>query len=1185
MKYIETIKSKPRPSNIIRSTLTFVFGLLALTVVLSIHTPAASAVTITGTTQFPRSSGNPTATYAKPPTSNYDGSLGIADLVNNYGAQEFYLWCANGNIHAQELPSPGCQFNQAGGASPNDVNPGNGEWAHRTEGQVSRTSDYEVIANINQVNTNSIQVKVIDGCKALNDSDGWEDHMRASPNSGGALIVALQVGSRPANSSCNGNDIVATLTRGDFSKCPDPRFGSQFCVAHVTVKDTAFNDGEKHFGMSVTGGVYIGPPDQNTFPNAFVNLKNISADYYYQPAGPCKSSAGVNVNNCPNYFSMNVPYNQAADGTNGVNKYDFYFTPDCTNSASLSLQWRDGMGNQGVTQDASEKWTLTDTTGSTPNLPYTAGYGQLGSGKSPKFTFIQGHVYQWEWDNVDRAHGISIQLPYSEFTATAAFSPANCAYTGRIIAINAQCNAIQLFGDYDVSPNTAVDWQIWHQNLGASQFITYDFGSRARDDNGGGGFPKINQNTSTLTSATIQSRLKGLLPGGVNLFLRIKSPVNGNWYWVKYNANPTYTLGNNINPANTPPAQYGTHFQQPCNGSGSSKTPVGNINGTNCVGAPSALGAVWGWTDDPDNTNIPLRIKVLVVINGSTQQYTYGADAQGLYTADVPYPFVGNHGFVIPADPNLLLTGNRVTFLVYPLGIDSFGFEDGKNYPSFGGIPGSPANANIMKACAPFTVDGNTKVNLNPTNENPTNYSTTSSASMSFTVSTPGSFNPTLQEPACIVSVTYNGAAWGGPTITSPPNCPLRNRQNTSINGPTGPPHAPVTAGDSYCSSLSVWYTNGIIQEDGTVYNGSASNPPNPIGTGCNSVVNEPYFKVYGNGVSGAGGTQIAGSCVGGQITSWSGDQNNAGNVGYGSGAELSALARVAITGFASAQNTFVSGGGLGGKSLSFANNPTPNGFSYQDTPNMSTSFGSSYCLDFQQAPSNPTSPPLGNGATVDPASTGSGKYVAGDKSVVSASGNIPVGKNTALYVNGDVRISNNIVYTDNWTWTPTGNNIPSFSLIAVGGNIYIDPGVSNLDGLYIAEKNGGRGGNIYDCSDAPDGQPFRPMPGTSAGGGDIFDGCQQQLTVHGSFVASNQVNLMRSFGSLRNSIAPNGPNETPSSGARSCSVGVATASKPVCAGEVFDFSPEMYLSNLNLTPTNNGALEYDTFTSLPPVL
>jgi hypothetical protein len=180
--------------------------------------------------------------------------------------------------------------------------------------------------------------------------------------------------------------------------------------------------------------------------------------------------------------------------------------------------------------------------------------------------------------------------------------------------------------------------------------------------------------------------------------------------------------------------------------------------------------------------------------------------------------------------------------------------------------------------------------------------------------------------------------------------------------------------------------------------------------------------------------------------------------------------------------------------------------------------------------------------------------------------GTVAVGNNVAMFANGDVYISGNVTYAGSgggWSLQP-GNttNVPSFILEATG-NIYIDPGVSELDGIYVAH------GKIYTCSNG-----FAPVAAV-----DIYDTCNtNQLTVNGSFSAS-QVNLERSIGTL--SDASSGENL--SSGVKTCAN--TAVKEPVCAAEIFNFSPEIYLSDPAVNQPNNGAPTYDAITSLPPVL
>jgi len=175
------------------------------------------------------------------------------------------------------------------------------------------------------------------------------------------------------------------------------------------------------------------------------------------------------------------------------------------------------------------------------------------------------------------------------------------------------------------------------------------------------------------------------------------------------------------------------------------------------------------------------------------------------------------------------------------------------------------------------------------------------------------------------------------------------------------------------------------------------------------------------------------------------------------------------------------------------------------------------------------------------------------------------------IYVNGNVNIMSSISFNNSSPWIP--NNAPSLYLI-VTGNIYIAPSVTRLDGVYVAQSNGSAGtGLIYTCATAT--VPYSPT--------DIFNMCANQLTVNGAFVAQ-QIKLQRTYGSLRD--ATQSPSETPLSAARNCSVSnLPGAFVPgnVCAAEVFNFDPNIYLGLPGFTPPQ-GQL-FDAITSLPPVL
>jgi len=166
----------------------------------------------------------------------------------------------------------------------------------------------------------------------------------------------------------------------------------------------------------------------------------------------------------------------------------------------------------------------------------------------------------------------------------------------------------------------------------------------------------------------------------------------------------------------------------------------------------------------------------------------------------------------------------------------------------------------------------------------------------------------------------------------------------------------------------------------------------------------------------------------------------------------------------------------------------------------------------------------------------------------------------------GDIFIDSDVTYqTSGWTST----QIPSFYLIVTGGNIYIKNTVSQLDGVYIAQSAGGKGGTIYTCASGA---------GSAYLGGSIYDNCSQQLTVNGAFIA-DQIKFLRSFGSLSNGTQ----GESPAGSGHNCYASGTVISQPVCAAEIFNYGPELWLNGPGLFPADSQ--KYDSITGLPPVL
>lgn len=396
------------------------------------------------------------------------------------------------------------------------------------------------------------------------------------------------------------------------------------------------------------------------------------------------------------------------------------------------------------------------------------------------------------------------------------------------------------------------------------------------------------------------------------------------------------------------------------------------------------------------------------------------------------------------------------------------------------------------------------------------------------------------------VDVTASTAALDPPEASAGTS-PSHRRYAVSVAPPADPDN--MEAGDRVCWILSVGPSTGWVgspnQADGSIlstspYQSSGTQQTSPTCTG--PVRDEPYVSVFGADV-------IAGNGIGTNC--------NIGNRGIiagqhygtqGSGAQFAAIAMTQIDRFASAKmraNT--------PRGLSFASNAGTYGGGYSGT----------HCVNdyYAQIPPDITSTSSLN--SVLSGASGKLAHYISPTDVSSSSGNNPIsnGRHITLYTDGDVELSRNIRFQrDNWN---RAEDIPSFFLI-VNGDLYIDKDVSRLDGIYIAT------GNIYTCSDGRNGISANFM----------FIECDEQLTVNGSLIA-NTIKLNRyAQSSVRVDTQTQHPNVT---GNNLCAGDVQ---RQLCAAEVINFSPELYLTEPSLPTTSRpGQARYDAMTTLPPVL
>lgn len=307
-----------------------------------------------------------------------------------------------------------------------------------------------------------------------------------------------------------------------------------------------------------------------------------------------------------------------------------------------------------------------------------------------------------------------------------------------------------------------------------------------------------------------------------------------------------------------------------------------------------------------------------------------------------------------------------------------------------------------------------------------------------------------------------------------------------------------------------------------------------------------PYFSVKGGDITAGAGYGDGAACSTSAGTN-AGivSQNLGASGGYaGGGTTAGAWASGTITNFVSGMG--LSGGAAtqSGHAISFANTTPPANVSGS---NYGGSFGGQYlsCLaDYS-----------GTLATASPAATTvSGNFTQGNVSSAStgvhnfkATGPIDINGLTIrqnqtinLYVTGDVRLTGDILYNYGAL-----SEVPRFNLY-VTGNIYIVGGVGELHGVYSAQKSGaGSGGNVYTCASA--------IGSTS----ESYAYCNRQLHVYGSMMAQSKLVLSRTYGNV-----------------------VASGGVPAAPGELFEYSPELWLNN---NGDFNGKIQ--SYSNLPPVL
>jgi hypothetical protein len=476
-------------------------------------------------------------------------------------------------------------------------------------------------------------------------------------------------------------------------------------------------------------------------------------------------------------------------------------------------------------------------------------------------------------------------------------------------------------------------------------------------------------------------------------------------------------------------------------------------------------------------------------------------------------------------------------------------------YPDYYGSSaiGPPCSGGSAKVYQEFKVTLNARTTLNPTRENP--------ASVNYYTWIDHNYGP----PADIVVNWSQGGRQGGSTCSQVVGQTYTSPPTGDVTKADCAPDL-VAAGANYCTEIHADYTHGYVGPDGS---GDLIGTDTPqTANDCKDIRNEPYVHIFGSDAQAGGGFGAGCTPVKGGIYTY----NNTGTLPpSGSGVQIGALAIGPISGFSSA--------------LLRGSDPLgPNGATFANDTSGPGNMGGSRCVrDYFSSKPDSATMDTSSGTTLNLSSTGgaqSDKYIkwykpggTGTGTLTINGGNITKKVDASIFVEGNLYITNDIKFTQS-DWGDI-ESIPSLVIVVKGGDIRIDPNVKQLDGLFIAQPKGNAGGNIHTC--ASSGGPI-----TSG----LLASCRNQLLVNGAFVAQ-KVNLLRSFGSLRNSY----PGEhlagsRPGSNADCTDSGPAPVATNDCAAEVFNFGPEMYLAHPSVTPSTGPTKGiYDYITSLSPVL
>lgn len=921
----------------------------------------------------------------------------------------------------------------------------------------------------------------------------------------------------PGNGDCNGSgQIVFNLPRDAFNNAQEGRYGSNWRTALIYVYKVDAG-GEKSFRVQAPTGVV-----------SFDDLSVSGAGGSYHPDQPGTSAFAIQ--------------NTGAPGNSPESRYKFTFRADCEYSSGQNvwLKWYDADASGQGNEQGDIGWKLTNASGTeiARRQKSIHGAGALG-GQDEYKSFNVGPLnknatYTWEWFGVDKSNGVQLWMPFNEITAIV-----NCNDPPPVEPPASQCDQLRFTipNDGRTTPSGSSPdrrhFAVWVNDGSSSGTPGVNYVQN------GSGYASPIAGGSDYTSYSFLPESNGIQKGR-NIQIDLKTGaiyiMNDNWTQIvsHRDTNKTTlksgTLQATIVVFNTYNSGSGDRikvwerwtnnvnncYQASC-AVDIVETVPGAPNGSNAVNGQGTFNAFITIFNNSPTHPLPWRIGGTVL--GATRNSGNWHGINTISTVDIP-------------------PGGSRTIPLYNLDPqDNVGTQWLNPYPDYYGVlaigGGCNTPVNVYRQYETTIVPD---VILNPSDEDP------SQAIFKSTISL-------KQDPGVGFNIHHN--------MRSTRNGNLLNSRDEAVAAPgevvyqTDP--RPTSGGDNYCVDVFSNQGKGWVGPGGAIL-GAERIPPTGTLRDCSIVYDRPYLSVYGSDA-------IAGSNFkNGKICNPTGNLSSIRTfrspVGgkSGSGAQFAAIALGQISGFTSARLYNPP------KGLSFANTETVAGMFSNEQPDDGGHFADPHlcATDFWNGQKQPEQI-AGTHSTYNIQNLTDVK-----ESIINANATTGLringsgyNKNTTLYVNGDVILTNNIAY----------NLTKNFKLV-VRGNIYIDKSVNRLDGLYVAQPNAdGQGGNIYTCTNG------KNLYGTGAGNNELFVNCRppsaNQLVINGAFVAKS-VKFLRTNKSLRDSSLTEVPNGSPASN----------------AAEVFNFSPEIYLyTSGGDNSDDEGPLPYNYITTLPPIL